>query len=519
MTGAIIQLVAKGLQDIFITKDPQITYFKIVYRRHTNFSMEAIPQYFKHTPNFGNKYTCDISPNGDLMGKTHLVVVLPKIKQQIDAESGTYDKYLKFAWVKKIGYALIKNIELEIGGQLISRHYGDWLNIMDELFTPIEHRRAMDKMIGNYEDLYTYTSNKDQFILYIPLQFYFCRFQSSAIPLLCLHHSEVKINIEISDFDRCYVQTPTSYIEMYDDIVPFEFGEYFEQNINGIKAAGMFSNFDPVTRRMYYTQITRNKIQSLPYSSDPYTYSEIMTFYPDYLLKSRTTTKFSLPNPGSTPKLYNVIRNTENYSIVECFLLVNYIYLDTEERNKFVQTKHEYLVDELHILNPQVISSSNYMAHTDTVNPCRFMAWHVKQVYLSDKNNNDYFNYTDDYLYLYNNGKYTQTGKSLVTTEGIQFNGFDRISSRDCKYFNNLQPYQHFKNSMTEGLNVYSFSLQPSEFQPSGTCNMSYVGSTVINLNLTPIINDNNNAVFVGYSLAHNILRIMDGLAGTVFVR
>ena len=237
------------------------------------------------------------------------------------------------------------------------------------------------------------------------------------------------------------------------------------------------------------------------------------------MIKSRTTDKFCTPNPGATQKLYNVIKNSESYNIVQCFLLVNYIYLDIEERNKFVQTKHEYLVDELHLINTQLINASNFLAHTDSINPCKFMVWHVMQVYFADKNNNDYFNYTDDYLYLHKNGKYYQNGKSLVFKENIEFNGFERVGSRDYKYFNFLQPYQHFKNNPSEGINVYSFCLQPGELQPSGSCNMSYIGNTSINLNLSPIINDSNNGIFIGYALSYNILRIMDGLAGNVFIR
>ena len=217
MTGATIQLVAKGVQDIFITKDPQITYFKIVYRRHTNFSLEAIPQYFTHQPDFGKKYSCTISQNGDLVGKTHLVVTLPKIKQYL-MEDGNIDPLVKFAWVKKLGYVLIKSIEIEIGGQLIDRQYGEWLNIISELFIR-KADNGIDKMIGNIEKLTSYSSTKDNYTLYIPLQFWFCRNPSLSLPILCLHHSDVKINIELNDFENCYILTPTHYIEVEDELV------------------------------------------------------------------------------------------------------------------------------------------------------------------------------------------------------------------------------------------------------------------------------------------------------------
>ncbi len=524
MTGALIQLVAKGIQDIFITGDPQITYFKIVYRRHTNFSVEEIPQYFTHKPDFGKKSTCIISPNGDLMGKTYLIVTLPRIKPFF-LDDGTIDPYLKYAWVKKIGYALVNSVEIEIGGQIIDRHYGDWLNIMEELFLKKEHQRGMNKMIGNINQLISLTPTKDKYKLYIPLQFWFCNNPSLSIPLLCLHHSEIKINLEINDLNKCNLIGPTNYIKIQDKVCPFEFGEYIEQNINGQVASGIFMGFDPSTRNMYYLKISRNKFQYLSGYVNP---AAVIRTYPNYLIKSRTSSNFCIYAPQINEtnltelkdKLYD-IPEINNINIQECYLLVNYIYLDSEERNRFIQTKHEYLIEQLFIYNPQTITSSNYNAKADSINPTRFNVWFTQQQYFTDRNNNDYFNYTDDYLYKFESSDdlYIKNGKSLINNENILFNGYDRISNRTSSYFNNVQPIQHFTKGISEGIQVYSYSLDPKEFQPSGSCNMSYINNTSIQMNLKYIINDNNPAVFKGYALGQNILRIVDGLAGLVFVR
>lgn len=519
MTGALIQLVAKGVQDIFMIRDPQITYFKIVYRRHTNFSLEAIPQHFTHKPDFGKKVTCTISQNGDLIGKTHLVVTLPKIKPFI-LEDGTIDPLTKFAWVKKLGYALIKNVELEIGGQLIDRHYGDWLNVISELFIR-KKDSGIDKMIGNIEELTSFTQTKDKYTLYIPLQFWFCRNPSLAIPILCLHHSEVKINLELNDLESCYILTPTHYMEVEDELVTLDPYEYIEQTIDNVKASGIFSGYDPILKRIYYTKISRNKFVSLPDDEgQTYTIEDILKKYPEYLIKSRTSDKFCIPKIGSTSKLYDS-RQLESVSLQECYLLVTYIYLDSDERNRFVQAKHEYLIEQLHIFNPQNIQASNYSAKIDCNNPSRFFVWFVQQQYFLDKNNNDHFNYTDDYLYVKDNKckNYVLSGKSLIKEEGILFNGYDRISMRNYLYFNHVQPYQHFKVSPDEGINVYSYSIEPDKFQPSGSCNTSYIGLTDIKMSLNHIINDKNTAIFKGYSLGQNVYRIIDGLGGLVFIR
>jgi hypothetical protein len=131
MTGGLIQLVALGFEDLFITRDPQITFFKTIYRRYTNFSIQAIQQRFDSTPNFGTLSSCTISRTADLISDMFLVVTLPKIQQFVN-NSGV-DNITKFAWVRKIAYALIDYIEIEIGGQLIDKHYGEWLNIWHEL--------------------------------------------------------------------------------------------------------------------------------------------------------------------------------------------------------------------------------------------------------------------------------------------------------------------------------------------------------------------------------------------------
>ena len=132
MSGGLIDLVAKGIEDIFLINNAQITFFKTIYRRYTNFSIEPIPVPFINKPNFGKKTSCIILKNGDLIRKMQLVITLPSIPLFKD-ENGALDVINKFAWVRKIGFALIKKIEIIINEELIDCQYGDWLNIWNEL--------------------------------------------------------------------------------------------------------------------------------------------------------------------------------------------------------------------------------------------------------------------------------------------------------------------------------------------------------------------------------------------------
>ena len=168
MGGGLIQLVSVGFEDLYLTNDPQVTFFKIVYKRHTNFSQELIPQLYNSIPDFGKRVTCRLSKNGDLINRMYIYLELPNIPVFYDNTTDTPDQIKKLAWVKKIGYGIIKSVELEIGGQLIDKHYGDWFNIWEEL-TETCQRDTLNKLIGNVPDVYNFTNGKDTYKLFIPL--------------------------------------------------------------------------------------------------------------------------------------------------------------------------------------------------------------------------------------------------------------------------------------------------------------------------------------------------------------
>jgi hypothetical protein len=131
MTGGLMQLAAYGAQDLVLTGNPQITFFTAVYRRYTNFAIQNIKQYFNGNADFGQKFYCKIDTIGDLMYKTYLRINLPSLKPY--AYTDDTGNQVKFYWVNSIGHAIIKNIEVEIGGVVVDRHYGLWLDIWGEL--------------------------------------------------------------------------------------------------------------------------------------------------------------------------------------------------------------------------------------------------------------------------------------------------------------------------------------------------------------------------------------------------
>ena len=305
MGGGLMQLVAYGAQDIYLTGNPQITFFKVVYRRYTNFSMESIEQTFNGTADFGKRVTCTISRNGDLIGRVYLQVTLPLV------ECPGENSYC-FRWVNYVGHVLIRNVEVEIGGQRIDKQYGDWLNIWNELTQESGHQVGYDNMVGNTFALTgTALQQADASTLYVPLQFWFCRNPGLSLPLIALQYHEVKINLEFRQKSECYVVAdPLGNCGI---------------NIDG--DAGLFC------------------VPSLEAAS----------------------------------------------------LYVDYVYLDTDERRRFAQVSHEYLIEQLQFTGDESITSQNHKVKLNFNHPVKELIWVVQRDSVVQPNMNQWNNYTDNF--------------------------------------------------------------------------------------------------------------------------
>lgn len=196
MSGGLIQLAAYGQQDIYISGNPQITFFKIIYRRHTNFSIEAIEQVFTTDPDFSKIVSATLARgNGDLIHNIYLQFTLPALKQVQPGPGETDSTWV--GYVNSLGHNIIKRIDLEIGGQLIERHYSEWLEMWSELSLNESQRLSYNQLIGKYNsDISLQTNALEERTYQVPLQFWFCRNQGLALPIIALTQHEVKIKIE-----------------------------------------------------------------------------------------------------------------------------------------------------------------------------------------------------------------------------------------------------------------------------------------------------------------------------------
>jgi hypothetical protein len=405
MGGGLLQLVAYGAQDVYLTGNPQITFFKVVYRRHTNFALESIQQTFNGNPGYGQRVTCQISRNGDLINRVYLVV---------DMANNT-DSLCPF-----FGLRLMNYVEIEIGGQKIDKHYSHWMYIWNELSLPLSKRDGYNEMVGAYGGVI-------KSVLYIPLEFWFCRNVGLALPLIALQYHEVKININFETAQNCQ---------------------------------------------------------------------------------------------GTADALTSTTLNAS--------LWVDYVFLDTDERRRFAQVTHEYLIEQLQFTGQEAVNSLSIKPKLSFNHPCKELVWvsSTKDATAHTANNN-WFNYTTAPTTVTLPATYGTistalknsaiTSKNPVKTAKLVLNGNDRFSERNGSYFNLVQPYQHHENIPTNaGINVYSFSLKPEDHQPSGSLNMSRIDTSVLNLTMNDGVSTTATSLYV-YAVNYNVLRILSGMGGLAY--
>ena len=424
MGGGLLQLVAYGAQDVYLTGNPQITFFKVAYRRHTNFALEAIEQTFNGNPTFGSRVTCQISRNGDLINRMYLQVKAPALTAS--------SKYVNY-----FGLRLINYVEIEIGGQKIDKHYSHWLYVWNELSLPVSKRYGYNEMVGAYGGGATAQT------LYIPLEFWFCRNIGLALPLIALQYHEVKININFEVAEKCMTD--------------------------------------------------------------------------------------STGQAGFTASLW-----------------VDYIFLDTDERRRFAQLSHEYLIEQLQFTGQEAVTSTTGLKTKLNFNhPCKELVWFITSDETTADEKLNWFNYTtatnsiksaaipatpealkEALMQTSINYKSTHTTPcNPIKSAKLILNGNDRFYERPGRYFNLVQPFQHHENIPTNaGINVYSFALKPEEHQPSGTLNMSRIDTAILSLSFedastaTPSTTYKpSESVLYVYAVNYNVLRILSGMGGLAY--
>jgi hypothetical protein len=338
MGGGLLQLVAYGAQDAYITGNPHITFWKVLYKRHTNFAIEAMRVNFTGAPAYGQRLVAVVNRNADLVWKTYVEVSLP------DMTSPAVDPVWTSGAQRRIGYLLLKKIEVEIGGQIIDTHYGEWLYLWETLTADYDTSVKLDSMVGGSlggTSTAALACRGRPNVLYVPLQFWFNRNPGLALPLIALQYHEVRFNITLGDSTDLVASTNFS-------------------NLNGAASA--------------------------------------------------------LPAPR------------------DMALYLDYIYLDVDERRRFAQESHEYLIDQIQYTGQQTITTSSARIDLTLNHPVKELVWVFQDARKTDCGSDLTIStgYTQPFSY-----------NDIVNRCRIQLNGQDRFDERFGDYFWKVQPYQH----------------------------------------------------------------------------
>ena len=503
MGGGLMQLVAYGAQDVYLTGNPQITFFKVVYRRHTNFSMESIENVLNGTNDFGGRVCCTVSRNGDLINRIYI-----EHDATFTREAAADFKDVQL--VEHYGHSLIKECKLEIGGQEIDKHTSLWNRVYSDLTEfnptgyfggskwtspvalPMQNTGTLYQLMsGNGHGLSSGTVTAEDEIgaggatvngfiytagatyveevsaavigkievpkIFIPLNFWFCRNPGSSLPLIALQYHEVKL------------------------------------------------------------YITYENISNLCRSAD----------------KPHTEVKYALYNSSD-------ISHTMNTSI-----WVDYIYLDTDERRRFAQVSHEYLIEQLQI-NEFTINNTSHTCKLHFNHPVKELIWTTLNIGSRGRGQSPITEMTHGPV-------------SVDNMDGnwkLNLNGHDRFAMRDSKYFTRTQIWQHHTGfgaqkvlapkrgellaerttkQCSDGIAVYSFALKPEEIQPTGTCNFSRIDKSELigdnlkirrgsdsggaggSLEIKDVDDSNYIMKLTVFAVNYNVLRIMSGMGGLAY--
>ena len=417
MAGGLMQLVAYGAQDVYLTGNPKVTFFQAVYKRHTNFAMENIEQTVNGTAANSGRVSVTIARNGDLVGDMYIEL------QSNAAATITTSAVSDACWVAE---RAVNNVELSIGGQRIDKHYQKWWRLYDNLY----HDEAKK---ASYAKMTTAATGKT---VYLPLVFFFNRNPGLYLPLIALQYHEVRIDIDLA----------------------MDMETYVNKNVFKVWA--------------------------------------------------------------------------------------NYVYLDTEERRRFAQKGHEYLIEQVqHTGSDTVTSAAPKQVRLSYNHPIKELVWCFSNTAAKSSLWNFTTASTDAGIVLESNARaisesncyvpitqgsgapllavgaagstadFTEETAGPLSTFKLVLNGQDRFKEQAGKYFNQVQSFNHHTGCPYPGVYSYSFALKPEEHQPTGTCNFSRIDNAQVAVTMKAT----DATTMHMFATNYNVLRIQSGMGGLAF--
>jgi hypothetical protein len=623
MGGGILSLVACGAQDVYLTGNPQITFFKTIYRRYTNFALEAINQPIDSCRP-GGTYNVLVQRNGDLATRTCLRVLLPAVRSDVLGDSNG-----KIAWVRRLGHALIRHVKIQIGGMDIDKHYGVWLDLWWELTNTAANERGYREMIGDVDELTTLRGRTrhecasevllPEYTLYIPFQFWFCRNYGLALPLIALQYHEVRFELHLAEVHNLFCWTgncpPTLgnltfrdtgilidyvYLESAERRKYAQVGhEYLIEQVQFTGAENVNADQRSVTTnhnvKLTFNHPTKELVWAL----------RVGAFSGEGSTSSFSSGRNRFLSYANTEQLWN----TEGLSdaaknLAEGCVFINpegvcsddsdqrvqlpnglFIHRCSESSNpgfnvgqrvsvRVVNRRVEGLRDDcdfdetnehnIHVWcydTPHLSSSFNLLSTSsgfdlfEGVESAEVVVYHtdghLDSVRIECVEVRHRLDLTDlsvpvgDYAVdnrsresrrfcVHRDVNVSQPNNYGLRLDGmgnpvhsakLQLNGHDRFSLQKGSYFNYYQPHNHHTHTPCDGVNVYSFALNPENHQPSGTTNLSRIDNCILQLTLKDSLREDrrlkldigsDSRLYI-FAFSYNVLRVLSGMGGLAY--
>jgi hypothetical protein len=558
MPGGLIQIVAYGAQDLFLTGIPEITYFKYIYKRYTNFAMEFIELQFNGDKNFGEEISCQIPKDGDLLRDTVIKIVIPSVKLEKSTVDTSLITTAKADMVNaETDYINLNNFIKYIYESIYIANTG--LNNTNETFTNIKTSITtyLDSQ-KNYLLLKNKVSSNTQNMF--DIETHITNISNKSINetekktlLNTLVGSYLTLSKNISNnLQNIYINKKNVYdntlLNNYNfswiDNLGWNIISQAEINIGGNPVDRQYSTWLFLWNELFESSFKKKDIEKLhSKSSIAYTYDK--NNKPSFTIYVPLKFFFNRDYGAALPlislrhqavilklnleKLTNLIyTDYSNSNIIDVIklsnitLLANYIFLDQDERIKFAQANHEYLIEQVNYHDYTKLKTNELNIELNISHPVKYYAWMIqkKTDITTYKLHN---NYESDLVYSIVDNKPIITTKkdNPVDSALLELNGVERTSFRDGNYYNYLTSYELDINTPADGINFYSFSLLPKEIQPSGTCNFSRLNrkNLKIKLNSTFLnrLSSTENMVVKFVYVNYNILKFNKGQGSLVF--
>lgn len=480
MSGALLQLASIGSQDAILTSNPEISLFKKEYKRYTNFAtLTQIINFDGNNINFGETKTATIDNSGDLIYK---IVLVLKLKQNTDKEWG---------YVNKLGHAIINNIKVTIGGTEIDNHFGDWIDIYNQLYRNASHDDNYNKMIGNIPEMKRIDSNHDEYTLYIPLYFWCSKASFLTFPTCALRNQDFQLTVTLNSAIDCinYKQNniPTNLPEIISSyfLVDYVYLDLMERNLFQTDI-----HYYLIENVQEMTDTVDAQISRYPLTFDhPSKYiiwaSNLNRFYErNKFLAFAFDDDFEKARNDFAKLIWLCSRNGLNMDSTPK-IVINDTFINIGESpslisggNSIIETMANKVTAILlftETVNDQITANATLENVVLTSNNITFEDMsttidELKKDSLSTTEQNSFLDYyTLNIKDVFNYGNFINRTDNPIVTSQLLLNGREKFQEIDGHYFNNNVPYHYFENKPSDGVNVYNFSLKPMDVETSGT--------------------------------------------------